>query len=107
MAVFHRFGSWLLNLDEVEAVMYVDIDNKYILRIRMKTGKEYDLYCASPAARNQEREKIWQVMQNTHPAPVSRYEVEMVVQKATEKVRGDIRTLKKLVQAEMEGLRNG
>lgn len=100
--MFIRFGSWLLNLDDIEAVMYND---NFVLRVRMKTGREYTLRCNSAADRDCEREKIIRAMGFRHPEPVSRYELEAVVQREVAKVRRDIRSLKTAVIDRLEGLR--
>lgn len=98
-----RFGSWLINPEEIEAVMTI---SPYILRVQMTSGKSYDLPCKNTAEQIGTREKILREIELRFPPPVDRYELDTVVQKATGKIRDDIRTLKKLVMAEMEGLRN-
>lgn len=99
-----RFGSWLINPEEIEAVMTI---SPYILRVQMTSGKAYDLTCKDAAEQIREREKILRGIELRFPPPVDRYELDTVVQKATGKIRNDIRALKKLVMAEMEGLRDG
>lgn len=101
-SVFYRFGSWLLNIDDVEAVMY---DDPFKLRVRMKTGREYTLTCQSAADRDREKEAMVRTMGFRHPEPISRYELEAVVQREVAKVRRDIRSLKTAVIDRLEGLR--
>lgn len=50
-----RFGSWLINPEEIEAVMTI---SPYILRVQMTSGKAYDLTCKDAAEQIREREKI-------------------------------------------------
>lgn len=99
-----RFGSWLINPEEIEAVMTV---SPYILRVQMTSGKVYDLSCKNTTEQVKEREKILRAVELYFPHPINRDELDTVVQEATGKIRDDIRALKKLVLAEMEGLRDG
>lgn len=99
-----RFGSWLINVEEIEAVITI-APNK--VRVQMNSGRAYDLNCKDDAEQTREIEKILREIELHFPPPVNRYELDTVVQKATDKIRSDIRVLRKLVTAEMEGLRNG
>lgn len=97
-----RFGSWLINAEEIEAVMTIS-PNK--VRAQMNSGRTYDLNCKDSAEQTREREKLLREIELRFPPPVNRYELDTVVQKATDKIRSDLRVLRKLVTAEMEGLR--
>lgn len=97
-----RFGSWLINAEAIEAVMTI-FPNK--VRVQMNSGRTYDLDCKDSTEQTREREKILREIELRFPPPVNRYELDTVVQKATDKIRSDLRVLRKQMTAEMEGLR--
>lgn len=102
-----QFGSWLLRLDDIEAVMVNTIpDNNYKMIVRMRNGKEYSLLCKTWEEYEKNKTSIYMAMYRLHPNPVTSYEVENIVRRELQKARNDFRTLKNTIMAEMEGLRH-
>ena len=108
--MLYKVGQHYLNLDEVESVIADksgDPKFPYALTINMKSGHNVTRWYASEAVRDSTAAEVARLHSFAYPGPVTRYELDTVVNKEVSKVRNDVRTIKKLLLEVLEhGRRN-
>lgn len=108
--MLYKVGQDYLNLDEVESVLSGKSGNPqypYELTITMKSGHKITRWYSSEGQRNSVGAEVARLHSFAYPGPVTRYELDTVVNKEVGKVRNDVRTIKKLLLEVLEhGKRN-
>lgn len=100
-----NFNDNYLNAAEIIAVLTDNsgrADYPYKLTVKLRAGGEYSVIYTSMAALREERYRITEMANRACPEPVSRYEVEACVSSAVEKIRRDLREIKKLLKGGSE-----
>lgn len=98
--MLYQIGQNYVNVDEVESVLVGDSDNRsypYSLTVNLKSGKSFTRWFSSEPQRNKVADDIARFHQQWHTDPVNRYELDTVVSHEVQKVRNDVRTIKKLL----------
>lgn len=98
--MLYKIGQNYVNVDEVESVLVGDSgDHKfpYALTVNLKSGKSFTRWYQSESQRNIVADEISRFHKQWHTEPVSRYELDTVVSHEVQKVRNDVRTIKKLL----------
>ena len=98
--MLYQIGQNYVNVDEVESVLVGDSGDRsypYALTVNLKSGKSFTRWFSSEPQRNKVADDIARFHQQWHTEPVNRYELDTVVSHEVQKVRNDIRTIKKLL----------
>ena len=98
--MLYKIGENYVNVDEVESVLVGNSGDRsypYALTVNLKSGKSFTRWFSSEQQRNTVANDIAQFHRQWHTEPVSRYELDTVVSHEVQKVRNDVRTIKKLL----------
>lgn len=98
--MLYQIGQNYVNVDEVESVLVGDSGDRsypYYLTVNLKSGKSFTRWFSSEPQRNKVADDIARFHQQWHTDPVNRYELDTVVSHEVQKVRNDVRTIKKLL----------
>ena len=98
--MLYKIGENYVNVDEVESVLVGDSGDRsypYSLTVNLKSGKSFTRWVSSEQKRNTVANDIAQFHRQWHTEPVNRYELDTVVSHEVQKVRNDVRTIKKLL----------
>lgn len=98
--MLYKIGEDYVNVDEVESVLVGDSGDRsypYSLTVNLKSGKSFTRWFSSSHQRNTVADEIARFHQQWHAEPVNRYELDTVVSHEVQKVRNDVRTIKKLM----------
>lgn len=98
--MLYQIGQNYVNVDEVESVLVGDSGDRsypYCLTVNLKSGKSFTRWLSSEPQRNKVADDIARFHQQWHTDPVNRYELDTVVSHEVQKVRNDVRTIKKLL----------
>lgn len=79
-------------------------DYPFVLTVALKNGQQFAVSYATEPSRRAEVNRIAQAYERSVPTPVTRYEVEQIISTYTNKVRNDLRAIKRLLK---EGAENG
>lgn len=85
-----KMGNTCVNLADVIATACPTADDKahpYGLRVYLRNGKEFQCNYVSQKARDDAAMELYRLMCETFAAPVSRYEVENIVQRTADTIR--------------------
>lgn len=102
MAMFKWGGYFYINPGEVAAIsMGSDGGNTHphYMTVHLRTGKEYRVNYSTASARDTDAQRLAQAVNRLLPDPVSRYEMENLIDRAKESIRRDIKALRKDLQA--------
>lgn len=105
MAMFKWGGYFYINPEEVAAIsMGADSGNTHAhyMTVHLRTGKEYRVNYSSASARDADAHRLAQAVNKVMPDPVSRYEMESLIDRAKDALRRDIKALRKDLQAKDE-----
>lgn len=105
--MLYRFNNNLINVAEISSVSSTRGNNRdypYDLTVRMKDGTSLGVCYRTEEARNTELWNIQQAFRSTVPEPITRYEVNSLLNNYTDKIRRDLRVLRNMLR---EGVDNG
>lgn len=105
--MLYNFNGTLINVADIVSVQSTrgqKQDYPFVLTVTLRNGQQFATAYRNEATRDREINSISQAYYKTIPAPVSRYEVEQVVSTYTNKIRNDLRVIKKLLK---EGAEHG
>lgn len=105
MAMFKWSNCFYINPEEVAAISAgTDGSNthSHYMTVHLRTGKEYRVNYSTASARDADAHRLAQAVSRTQPDPVSRYEMETLIDHAKDAIRRDIKALRKELK-EKEG----
>mgnify|MGYP007115460550 CR=1 FL=1 len=103
--MLYNFNGNLVNVADIVTVTTSKSQNSeypFILTVAMRNGQHFAVSYRTDADRRREINQIARSFELSVETPVSRYELETVVEKYIKKVRADIQPLKKLVKESAE-----
>lgn len=105
MSMFQWGGCFYINPGDVAAIG-VGSDSSsthsHYMTVHLRTGKEYRVNYDTASARNADAQRLAQAVNRAQPDPISRYEIEALLDRAKDAVRRDIKALRKDLAAERE-----
>ena len=105
MSMFKWGGYFYINPEEVAAIsMGSDGSNTHphYMTVHLRSGKEYRVNYQTSSARDTDAQRLAQAINRLRPDPVSRYEMESLIDRAKDALRRDIKALRKDLQAKDE-----
>lgn len=103
--MLYRFNNNLINVTEISSVSSTKGSNRdypYDLTVRMKDGTSIGVCYRTEEARQNEVWKIEQAFRSTVPDPISRYEMDILLHKYTEKIRSRLRVIENMLKGSVE-----
>lgn len=105
MAMFQWGGCFYINPEDVAAISTgSDGSNTHAhyMTVHLRTGKEFRVNYGTASARNADAQRLAQAVNKARPDPVSRYEMENMIDRAKESIRRDVKALRRDITAERE-----
>lgn len=103
MAMFNWSGIYI-NPQDVDAI-YTNRDNRqdypFYMKVHLRSGEEYRVNYRTGDTRDADAERLAKLVNRLQPDPVSRYEVEGLLDRLKNAIRRDIKALR----AEIKELR--
>ena len=103
--MLYNFNGTLLNVADIVTVSTSKgqrADYPFVLTVTMRNGQQFAVSYHNEVGRTQEVNRIARAFDCSVVNPVTRYEVESVVEKYINRVRADLRPLKKFVKESAE-----
>lgn len=101
MAMF-KWGGMYINQEEVAAI-YVNKDgtqgHSFYMTVHMRDGKEYRMNYATESGRDKDAARLAREIDRTQVEPVTRYQIEEMIDKAKGAIRRDIKALREELKA--------
>lgn len=105
--MLYNFNGTLINVADIVSVQSTNgqrSDYPFVLIVALKNGQQFAVSYATEPSRRAEVNRIAQAYERSVPTPVTRYEVEQIISTYTNKVRNDLRAIKRMLK---EGAENG
>lgn len=99
--MLYNFNGTLINVADIVSVQSTRgqrAEYPFVLTVALRNGQQFSVSYRDEATRRKEVFDIARAFDRSIPEPVTRYEVETIVSKFTEKIRNDIRPIKKFVK---------
>ena len=103
--MFKWSSYFYINPEEVAAISTgTDSSNSHphYMTVHLRSGKEYRVNYSTISARDTDAHRLAQAVNRILPDPVSRYEMENLIDRARDALRRDIKALRKDLQAKDE-----
>ena len=101
MAMF-KWRAMYINPEEVAAI-YVSKDGTqgypFYMTVHMRDGKEYQVNYATESGRDKEAARLAREIDRMQVEPVTRYQIEEMIDKAKGAIRRDIKALREALKA--------
>lgn len=99
--MLYNFNGTLINVADIVYVSPTKgqrAEYPFMLTVALRNGQQFAVSYRDEASRRKETYDIARAFERSIPEPVSRYEIESIVQKFADKIRNDIRPIKKFVK---------
>lgn len=103
--MLYRFNNNLINVTEISSVYSTKGSNRdypYDLTVRMKDGHTIGVCYRTEEARNTELWNIQTAFRSAVAEPITRMEVDNLLNKYTEKIRRELRVIKNMLKGSVE-----
>lgn len=104
MSMF-KWSGFFINPEDVAAISTgTDSRETYAhhMTVHLRNGREFRMNYSSASARDADAQRLAQAVNKVRPDPVSRYEMENMIDRAKESIRRDVKALRKDLAAERE-----
>lgn len=98
MAMFKWSNCFYINPEEVAAISTGtdgSSTHPHYMTVHLRSGKEYRVNYTTASARDTDAQRLSQAVTRIRPDPVSRYEMETLIDRAKDTLRRDIKALRK------------
>ena len=105
--MIYNFNGTLINVADIVSVQSTKgqrSDYPFVLTVALKNGQQFAVSYATEPSRRAEVNRLAQAYERSVPPPVTRYEVEQIISTYTNKVKNDLRAIKRMLK---EGAENG
>ena len=103
--MLYNFNGTLLNVADIVTVTSGKgqrLEYPFVLTVSMRNGQQFAVSYTNEADRRREVNEIARAFDRSMVRPVTRYEVESIIEKYIKKVRTDLQPLKKFVKEKTE-----
>lgn len=103
--MLYNFNGTLLNVADIVTVTSSKgqrSEYPFVLTVAMRNGQQFSVCYRNEVDRTREVNAIARALDRSVVNPVTRYEVESIVEKYIKKVRADLQPLKKFVKESAE-----
>lgn len=103
--MLYNFNGTLINVTDIVSVHSSKgqrADYPFVLTVTLRNGQQFAVSFRDEPGRNCEINRITQAFNTTVPNPVCRYEVEQIVSTYVNKVRNDLRVIKKQMKEDAD-----
>ena len=105
MSMFRWSNCFYINPEDVAAISTGSDGSSthpHYMTVHLRSGKEYRVNYSAPSSRDADAQRLAQAVNKARPDPVSRYEMETMIDRAKESIRRDVKALRKDLAAERE-----
>ena len=104
MSMF-KWSGFYINPEDVAAISTgTDSRETYAhhMTVHLRNGRDFRVNYSSASARDADAQRLAQAVNKVRPDPVSRYEMENLIDRAKESIRRDVKALRRDITAERE-----
>lgn len=99
--MLYNFNGFLLNTNEIMSVQPTKgqkAEYPFVLTVTLRNGQQFSVSYKDETTRRRELHDIQQLVNRSMAEPVTRFEIETIVSRYTDKIRSDLRNIKKLMK---------